>query len=406
MRAIGALILFLALAITVRAEDWTTADGRVYKGVVVVAAEDDGVRIKYDGGVGKIPYYELSDDLLKRFGQDAASLAAKKAAADKAAADAAMKTQQEAAELKKEKEEAAAAQAATNPASQANSGANANSGAGANANSGGAAGGKSGSSSSSGSGAHPGQPGVNPSTGNATEAAAPPPPPPFSPTVAPTEDNPYPHSKFQYDEGIDQCFLDSYTFNVSPIMPDPSAATAPQLQGGTIYFRVATEGKRAEAPDIVTGMFVSNAPLKKLADNHKVKFLVDGVVIQGEPNANESDTTADKVLQTTQVIFTVNAEQAKAIARGKIINVSVGSYDYRVDDSGLVILRGYQDDVDNLPPPSTNLARSYHRLLNKLPSIITMISTTCEYIILGAFGIIVVASIAAFIMGLTRFIKM
>jgi len=34
-----------------------------------------------------------------------------------------------------------------------------------------------------------------------------------------------------------------------------------------------------------------------------------------------------------------------------------------------------------------------------------VISSTCEYIILSAFGIVVVASIAAFVMGLTRFIK-
>ena len=91
---------------------------------------------------------------------------------------------------------------------------------------------------------------------------------------------------------------------------------------------------------------------------------------------------------------------------GKKLNFSVGDYQYRIDDAGIATLRGYLDDVNHLPPQSVSQAKTYHRFLNKLPSIITMISTTCEYIILGAFALLVVASIAAFAMGLTRFIKM
>ena len=88
------------------------------------------------------------------------------------------------------------------------------------------------------------------------------------------------------------------------------------------------------------------------------------------------------------------------------MNFSVGSFDYRIDDAGLATFHRYFADVDRLPPASTNLVRSYHRFINRLPSIITMISTVCEYIILGSFAILVVASMAAFIMGVTRFIKM
>ena len=50
--------------------------------------------------------------------------------------------------------------------------------------------------------------------------------------------------------------------------------------------------------------------------------------------------------------------------------------------------------------------RAYHHFIAELPSIITVISTVCEYIILGSFAVLVAAAIAAFVMGMTRFIKM
>lgn len=388
MRRLGALLFLLlfAVAVSARAEDWTTADGKTYRNVTVVAQEQDGVRITYTGGVGKIPYYELSDDLLRRFGQDPASLAIKRAEAQKAAADAALKAQQDAAEQKKEQEEAAAA-AAMNPSPQATPPAPTPTPP-----------------------PHPSEPSpVSPNMAAAAEPATPPPPsaPPFSPAALPTEDNPYPHSKFQYDENGDICYLDSYPIELYPISLDASpTAPSTQGQGGTLFLRIETEGHRAEAPDVVTGVFVSNLPLKNLPTDQKVKFLVDGVYIQGEPVPVDPDVPPNPSLLATQVSFTLNPESVKTIVNGKNLNISVGSYDYRVDDTGLAILRGYQIDVEQLPPPSTNFVRSYHRLLNRLPSIVTMISTTCEYIILGAFALVVVASIAAFIMGLTRFIKM
>ena len=80
--------LLLASLLPLLAEDWTTEDGKTYKNVTVVGQEDDGVRITYDGGVGKIPYYELPVDIQKRFGQDIESLAEKKRAVDRAIEDA------------------------------------------------------------------------------------------------------------------------------------------------------------------------------------------------------------------------------------------------------------------------------------------------------------------------------
>ena len=384
MRGLGALLFFLAFAVFARAEDWTTADGKTYKDVVVVAPEQDGVRITYLGGVGKIPYYELSDDLLRRFGQDPASLEHKREAAQKAAADAALKAQQDAAEQKKEQDDAAAA-AALNPPPQMIAPP---------------------PKTAPPAPPHPVQPAAvnpNPVESASTEPSS----PAFNPSAKPTEENPYPHSKFQYDEGRDLCDLDSYPVDLASISLDASP-TAPSIQGqhATLVLRIETEGRRAQAPDTVTGIFVSNVPLKDLTANRQVKFLVDGAYIQGDPVPTDSDATPDATLQATQVIFTLTPEQVKSMVGGRNLNVSVGSYDYRIDDTGIAMLRGYQDDIDHLPPPSTNFVRSYHRLLNRLPSIVTMISTTCEYIILGAFALVFVAAIAAFIMGLMRFINM
>ncbi|MEI9999996.1 MAG: hypothetical protein WDO13_12980 [Verrucomicrobiota bacterium] len=78
----------LASLLPLSAEDWTTADGKTYKNVTVLGQEDDGVRITYDGGVGKIPYYELPVDIQKRFSQDIDSMAAKRHAVDQAIDDA------------------------------------------------------------------------------------------------------------------------------------------------------------------------------------------------------------------------------------------------------------------------------------------------------------------------------
>ena len=52
------------------------------------------------------------------------------------------------------------------------------------------------------------------------------------------------------------------------------------------------------------------------------------------------------------------------------------------------------------------MLRSYYKLLAKIPSFVSMVSTFCEYLILGSFALLVCASIAAFVMGVTRFIKM
>jgi hypothetical protein len=455
MLRLGVLLIFLATALSASAEDWVTADGKTYKNVVIIAQEGDGVRVTYEGGVGKLPYYELPDDVVRRLGQDPAALAIKRAAFVKEQAEAALKAKQDAAaaaELKRQADEAAAVAAALNPnqapATNANGqpvapGAipapNAAPGSASTVTPGGVAPQNSATAQNPASATNsataqtpaastnavPGQAAAQ----NAAQAQGGSPQPNFVPAhsqppvappppVATTSDSSgpadeqasfYPNSKFQYDEGADISYLDSPPVQVVPVVLDsasPATGAAP-VGPASLSLRIKTEGRRAETPDEVQGIFISNMELKKLAANHKVKFLVDGAYIQATPPldpAEDNEATTDP--QVTRVNFFLTPEQMKTILSGKQVNLSVGGYDYRIDDAGIATFRAFLGDVNHLPPASTNMVRMYHRLLNRLPSIITMISTACEYIILSAFGIVVVASIAAFIMGLTRFIKM
>jgi hypothetical protein len=379
MRWLVLLFFVLASTLVVSAEDWTTADGNVYKNVTIVAQEDDGVRITYDGGAGKIPYYELPLDLQKRFGQDAESLEAKRKAAEKAFDDATRKADAAAAaaaasaaadaQKKQQEDMAAAALAATKAAANR-------------------------------------QPGMQ-------SPPAPVPPPTLPPPSAYAPVNPtaiskavqleakplYPGSIFSYDDGLDVCYLDSPAVDVMLVVPDASPIAASPV--GTLTLRITTDGRKPEAPDRIEATFVPSGAVKTSGDNQHIKFLVDGTYVP------VTDLVPDDTGQVSNLVsFYLTPEQVNSIFKAKNVNFSVGSINYMIDQNGIEILRKYFDDVDHLPPPSATFTRSYHKFLNRLPSIITVISTVCEYIILGSFAIVVAASVAAFIMGVTRFIKM
>ena len=81
MRRLALLVLLAVALIPVRAEDWSV-NGKVYKNVKVVEQDDDGVRISYEGGLGKLSYSDLPLNIQKRFGRDFETLQAKKKAAD------------------------------------------------------------------------------------------------------------------------------------------------------------------------------------------------------------------------------------------------------------------------------------------------------------------------------------
>jgi hypothetical protein len=86
MRTVFALILVVALGtLSVRAEDWTTNDGKTYQNVKVVRVEDDAVTILCSDGGALVPLAKLPPNLQKKFSYDPAK--AKVAADARAARD-------------------------------------------------------------------------------------------------------------------------------------------------------------------------------------------------------------------------------------------------------------------------------------------------------------------------------
>jgi len=86
---LGTLALgWLALTnASLRAEDWTTTDGKVYQGVTVVKTEPDAVTIIFKDGGALVPLAKLPADLQKRFNYDPAKAQAAANARAKAESD-------------------------------------------------------------------------------------------------------------------------------------------------------------------------------------------------------------------------------------------------------------------------------------------------------------------------------
>jgi hypothetical protein len=84
--SVGVALLFLALISSgLRAEDWTTSDGKTYKDVHVVKVEADAVTILHHDGGALVPLAKLPAALQQRFGYDPDK--ARAAAEDRAKAD-------------------------------------------------------------------------------------------------------------------------------------------------------------------------------------------------------------------------------------------------------------------------------------------------------------------------------
>ena len=94
-----AFILLLVCSVALRAEDWTTADGRTtYKNVKILSHDDAYVTILDEDGGGRVALSSLTPDLQKKFGFDpvkAAACATATAAADKAEQAAIIKEEQQ-----------------------------------------------------------------------------------------------------------------------------------------------------------------------------------------------------------------------------------------------------------------------------------------------------------------------
>ncbi len=396
MRWLVAISVVLAAILPAAAEDWKTADGKTYQNVTVVNQADDGVTITFTGGVGKIPYYELPVDLQKRFGQDIDSLTAKRQAIDQAAGDAVVNAA--AAEVQKQQDDAAAAEEQkTHPTANA---APANAASGAN--------GQPTTSLQAGTKAPsgpPAQPGQNGPSAPAPEA-------PLAESQASTSPAPsdltggaYPGAKYSYNDSLDVCYLDSPAVNVWPD-PEPTAATSP-AQGTTLALRIITEGHDPQAPEKIEATFLSANVFQRPPGSRDVVFSVDGAQIPIGESAKKGNGYLSNAGQVVEYVsFYLTPGQTKTIFKGNNARFSVGTSNYKIDDTGMAAFRSYLDDVEKLPSAAPSIVQMYLRFLSRLPSLVTMISTACEYIILGGFAVLVAASIAAFVMGMSRFIKM
>src|SRR6266513_79874 len=79
-----ALFLILCFGSLAFADDFKTVSGKEYKNATVSRVEPDGIVVKFSGGIVKIPFTELSQDLQKKYHYDPAA-GASYAAADVAA---------------------------------------------------------------------------------------------------------------------------------------------------------------------------------------------------------------------------------------------------------------------------------------------------------------------------------
>jgi hypothetical protein len=70
------IIALAMLTASVCAEDFKTINGKEYKNATVTRVEPDGIGIRFSGGVVKLPFTELPDDVRKRYNYDASKAAA------------------------------------------------------------------------------------------------------------------------------------------------------------------------------------------------------------------------------------------------------------------------------------------------------------------------------------------
>jgi len=459
--------LLLASLLPVSAEDWTTEDGHVYHNVTVLGQEDDGVRITYDGGVGKVPYYELPVDIQKRFGQDVDSLAIKRQAVDKAIADAVHSAATAdvmlpAAPVVVPSQVPSIAPSVPSPenptpgvapapgVAPTPGGGTATTAPGTTAPGTTAPGPTApgatapGTSAPTGPNVTPGNP--NPAPGTAATTTKPGQAPGATATTAPGAHNPSanpahpgvaatpapavdlsglneqaPHtsaptgvagaggkpldlavSSYTYNNSLDVCYLDSppidaYTAN---------SKTAPG-QGSSLTLRIVTDGRTPQIPDRYEMTFVAVGGAGGDLSLSDIHFTTDtGEITVADSDRKDSGSLPGGAQAMRYVSFYLSADDVKRFSSAKTQTFSVGRDIYHLDARGAQILHDYMSDVGTLQPASSSLMRSFYKMLMHIPSFFSILSTICEYAILGSFGLILAFSIAAFILGISRFIKM
>jgi len=438
----------LASLLPVSAEDWTTEDGHVYHNVTVLGQEDDGVRITYDGGVGKVPYYELPVDVQKRFGQDIDSLAIKRQAVERAVADAVRAGASSDVVMPAAPvivpapgtvtpgvapstptpesptpgtapggNTATTAPGATAPGTTAPANPNAAPGnpnpAPGTAAPGTASTAKPGQAApetnAAPSGVHPGpataHPGVAATPGTPAELPSLQEPiihaPPSPPGVTGADGKPLELNvaTYTYNNSLDVCYLDSPP--IDAIIPNA------KTQGSSLQLRIVTDGRVPQVPDRFEVTFVAvggGGGDLALSDIH---FSTDtGEITVADSDRKDSGSLPGGAQAMRYVSFYIAADDMKRFTNGKALTFSVGRDTYHLDERGARILHDYMNDVATLQPATSSLMRSFYKMLMRIPSFFSILSTICEYAILGSFGLLVAFSIAAFILGISRFIKM
>lgn len=71
---VAALLVGVSLSGLVRAEDWTTTDGKTYSEVTVIKSDSESVTILDKDGGARIPLFKLPPDLQKRFSYNPSAL--------------------------------------------------------------------------------------------------------------------------------------------------------------------------------------------------------------------------------------------------------------------------------------------------------------------------------------------
>lgn len=385
----------------------TTRDGKTYTDVGSIQAEEDGVSITYSGGVARILYANLPAALQKQFGQDSASVAAKKKAADSAAA-----AHEAVAVAKEEKQKeqanvAAEAKAAADNAAiverkkeEADAATQAKALAYARALSRlpktfdtatpASAGPSAGTASSGSSGVTTG-----------TQAT-----PSSDETVGHVADTvTYPGAEYTYDTFKDICYLDSPPAEAS-IFPEPE--TPDPLGGRTsLTLRSSTDGNEPQHPDKMVGTIISVINAGKLPDSYDVTFSVDGTPIPIQENGRKLSDALSGFGQVVEYIsFSLSPDQARVIANGKSVKMSIGGNNYTLEQDQTAKLQRYFGVLDKLPARSSFLVRKFRSYINGLPPLSTLFSEICVDVILALFFFVGTLGIVLFVVGATRFLKM
>jgi hypothetical protein len=69
-----ALAILAALSASIAlADDFKTIDGKEYKNAKINRVEPDGIVISFSGGIVRVPFTELSPEIQKKYGYDAAA---------------------------------------------------------------------------------------------------------------------------------------------------------------------------------------------------------------------------------------------------------------------------------------------------------------------------------------------